>query len=97
MTYYEHARFQSKLDRILEKHSKLGHRLKSVVMGDMTTRYDMIFEDSNKRYQYIHECCRRGSKLAKLINQYESKGYRLAFHIMGNLATNHELFFEKEI
>lgn len=97
MTYYEHARFQSKLDRILEKHSKLGHRLKSVVMGDMATRYDMIFEDSDKRYQYIHECCRRGSTLAKLINQYESKGYRLAFHIMGDLATRHELFFEKEI
>lgn len=66
-------------------------------MADMATRYDMIFEDSNKKYKYVHECCRTGSKLTKLINQYEGLGYHLVFHIMGDLATRHELFFEKEV
>ena len=95
LLYYEHARLQGKLDRILEKHSLLGHRLKSVVMADMATRYDMIFEDSDKYYLYAHIACRRAKTLIKTINDYESNGYKLVFHVMGDLATRRELFFER--
>ena len=94
MLYYEHARFQGKLDEILEKHSLLGHRLKFVVMGDMGTRYDMIFEDSDKYYSYAHIACRRATTLVKMINDYESNGYKLVFYFMSDLATRYELFFE---
>lgn len=97
MVYYKHARFVFKLKKILDDEAALGHRLKSVVMADLATRYDMIFEDSDKKYSYIHKCCRRGSTLARLINQHESEGYKLVFHVMGDLATRHELFFEKEL
>lgn len=97
MLYYEHARLKKKLSRILEKHSALSHKLKSVVMGDLATRYDMIFEDSDKKFHYVHESCRLGRTLVCLINEYENKGYRLVFHVMGDLATRHELFFEKEV
>ena len=96
MVYYKHARLKSTLDRILEEESNLGHHLKSAVMADMLTRYDLVFEDSEKHYQYHHECCRRSSTLVKLINQREAEGYKLVFHIMSDLATRHELFFEKE-
>ena len=66
-------------------------------MGDLATRYDMIFEDSDKKFHYVHESCRLGRTLVRLINEYENKGYRLVFHVMGDLATRHELFFEKEV
>lgn len=66
-------------------------------MGDLAIRYDMIFEDSDKKFHYIHESCRLGRTLVRLINEYENKGYRLVFHVMGDVATRHELFFEKEV
>jgi len=96
MVYYEHARLVKNVQKALDKHSALGHRLKSAVMGDLATRYDLLFEDSDKKYTYIHECCRRAKTLTELVNKYESMGYKLVFHIMGDLATRHELFFEKE-
>ena len=65
-------------------------------MGDLATRYDLLFEDSDKKYTYIHECCRRAKTLTELVNKYENMGYKLVFHIMGDMATRHELFFEKE-
>ena len=97
MTYYEHTRFNRKVTKILEKHTALNHRLKSVVMGDLATRYDMLFEDSDKQYHYIHKSCRSGKTLSKLINDFENEGYSLVFHVMGDLLTRHELFFEKEM
>ena len=68
----------------------------TAVMADMLTRCDLIFEDSEKHYRYVHECCRRSKTLVNLINQREAEGYKLVFHIMSDLATRHELFFEKE-
>ena len=96
MIYYRHARFHGKVQKILNEESDKNHRLISVVMGDMMSRYDMIFEDSKTKYLYIHEYCRRGKTVAETINYYTSLGYTLAFHVMGDLATRHELFFEKE-
>ena len=66
-------------------------------MGDLATRYDMIFETSDNQYHYVHKSCRRGKTLIKLINFYEQEGYTLLFHLMGDMATRHELFFEKLI
>ena len=97
MVYYEHARFKKKVAKILEKHSILNHKLKSVVIGDLATRYDMIFEDSYKKYNYVHKSCRSGKTLTNLINDFEKEGYLLIFHVMGDMLTRHELFFEKEI
>ena len=93
MLYYEHARLKKKLSRILEKHSALSHKLKSVVMGDLATRYDMIFEDSDKKFHYVHESCRLGRTLVRLINEYENKGYRLVFMLWETWqhATNYSL------
>jgi len=96
MTYYKHARWHHSVQKILNEESALGHKLKSVVMGDLMTRYDMIFEDSDKKYIYFHEHCRTGGSVTKFINDYENRGYKLVFHVMGDLATRHELFFEKE-
>lgn len=97
MLYYEHARLKKKVSKILNNHSALSHKLKSVVMGDLATRYDMIFEDSEIQYEYVHKSCRRGRTLIKLLNFFEEKGYVLVFHVMGDMGTRHELFFEKEI
>ncbi len=97
MVYYEHARSKKKVSKILEKHFMLNHKLKSVVMGDFATRYDIIFEDSDKKYHYVHESCRLGKTLTRLINEFEKEGYSLVFHVMGDMFTRHELFFEKEI
>ena len=97
MIYYRHARFHKKVEKILNEESDAGHKLKSVTMSDMGSRYDMYFEDSSKKYKYIHEHCRFAKKVAKLINDYENNGYKMIFHIMGDLNTRHELFFEKEI
>ena len=97
MVYYEHARFKKKVAKLLEKHSALNHKLKSVVMGDLATRYDMIFEDSDIKYNYVHKSCRLGKTLTKLINSFEKEGYVLVFHVMGDMLTRHELFFEKKI
>ena len=93
MVYYERARLKKKVSKILEKHSILNHKLKSVVMGDFATRYDMIFEDSDKKYHYIHKSCRSGKTLTRLINDFEKEGYSLVFHVMGDMLTRHELFF----
>ena len=65
-------------------------------MGDLTTRYDLIFEDSNKRYVYHHEHCRLTSKLVRLMNEYQARGFDLVCHVMSDLGTRHELFFEME-
>ena len=97
MTYYEHARLVSKLHKILAEHSALGHKLKSAVMGDLMTRYDLIFEDSDTRFEYVHECCRTAKTLTSVIEKYEEQGYKLVFHLSGDLATRHELFFEKPV
>ena len=97
MVYYEHARLKKKVSKILEKHSTLNHKLKSVVMGDFATRYDIIFEDSDKKYHYVHKSCRLSKTLTKFINDFEKEGYSLVFHVMGDMFTRHELFFEKEI
>jgi hypothetical protein len=97
MTYYEHARTKKKVSQILEKHTNLNHKLKSIVMADLATRYDMVFEDSDIKFQYVHKSCRLGKNAAKLINEFESEGYSLVFHIMGDLFTRHELFFEKKM
>ncbi len=97
MTIYRHARFHGKVQKILDAQSQLNRKLVSVVMSDMMTRYDMFFEDSIKKYTYIHEHTRFGEKVVKIIDRYEQDGYKLVFHVMGDLATRHELFFEKEV
>jgi predicted amidohydrolase YtcJ len=97
MVYYRHCRFAGKVQKILDEETAMGHKLKSAVMGDLATRYDMMFEDSEIKYTYVHECCRTGGKLTKIVNEYENRGYKLVFHTMGDLATRHELFFEKEV
>lgn len=74
-----------------------GTLIKDAVMGDLATRYDMMFEDCETRYIYVHECCRTGGKLTKIVNEYENRGYKLVYHIMSDLATRHEFFFEKEV
>ena len=97
MVYYRHARWHINVQKVLDEESNLGHKLKSVTMGDLGTRYDMYFEDSSSKYIYVHEHCRIPNKVTYLINQYENNGYKLIFHVMGDLNTRHELFFEKEI
>ena len=97
MVYFEHARLQKKLNKILEEHSNLGHRLKSVLITDLFTRYDLIFEDSDKKYSYIHKSFHLTKKIAPAINECEKEGYKLVFHLAGDFTTSHELFFEKEI
>lgn len=97
MIYYEHARLQRKVDKILEKHSALRHHLKTVLMADLGSRYDMFFEDSNKHYLYIHISLRRPKRVPEFITYYENKGFKLIFHLLGDLTLRHELFFEKEV
>lgn len=97
MIKYRHARIHSKVQKILDEESKKGRKLKSVVMADLMTRYDMYFEESDVKYTYVHEHTRFSKKVVKLIEEYESNGYKLAFHVMGDLATRNELFFEKVV
>lgn len=97
---YEKCRLSSRVTKILDKYSNNGRKLSSVAMGDLATRYEMIFEkeeSQEKSYSYKHEKCRRSSKVTKLLNEYAKNGRKLVFHVMGDLATRHELFFGKEI
>ena len=65
---YVKCRLVSKLRRYLYEYSKNGYRLKSVVMADLMTRFDLVFEKLNDptiKYEYVHEKCRLSSKVSK--------------------------------
>ncbi len=97
---YVKARMKSKVIKLLKKYSEDGWKLKSVAMGDLATRFEMIFErDSDKsyRYEYVYKRSRMAGKVTAYLNEFSQKGYNMVFHVMGDMATRHELFFEKQI
>lgn len=97
---YEQCRRKVTLDRLLEEYAREGYKLKSVVMGDLMTRYELIFvkdPSDTKKYEYVHEPCRRTSTLTNLLNEYTKEGFTLSAHVKSDLGTRHELFFEREI
>lgn len=97
---HEKCRMKGRLDELLQQHSDAGNRLVSVAMGDLATRYELIFEKAENpqvKYIYRHEKCRMSSKVADYLNEYSAKGYKMVFHVMGDMMTRHELFFEKQV
>lgn len=99
-TEYQHesCRLVKKLRNLLEAYAASGWKLKSVTMGDMMTRYELVFErceSGTQEYIYAHACCRRKKKLNKILAEYAQDGWELAFQIMSDMGTRYDAIFVK--
>lgn len=95
---HESCRLVKKLRKMLEEYAASGWKLKSVTMGDMMTRYELVFEkcaSGTQEYIYAHECCRRKKKLNRLLADYAASGWELAFQIMSDMGTRYDAIFVK--
>lgn len=97
---HEHCRLVKKLQKLLNDYSADGYILKSITMGDLMTRYELLFEkDCAHAYNvvYEHRCCRRSKKLNMIIDEYIQNGWKLAFQFMSDMGSRYDVIFIKDV
>ncbi len=96
---HEHCRLVKKLIKLLNAYSADGYILKSVSMGDLMTRYELLFEkdlDAPANVTYEHKCCRRSKKLNSILEEYSRNGWKAAFQFMSDMGSRYDVIFVKD-